>query len=127
MEEIDWSFGVIGNIISQHTDQNGNIYYGTKAFTANTKVYIDGKHWNKDRKEISVIGRNRFGQMVLESIPSDLIENVRAKRIFDPQVLELMHRLQNMDGWGWWGRTANDRRDTEKFAKEFNQKQQKQQ
>ena len=122
MKGLDWTFGVIGNIVSQHMDQNGNIHYGTKAFTANTKVYIDGKHWSKDRKEISVIGRNRFGRMVLEDVPIDLIENVRAKRIFDPQVLELMHHHHNMDGWEWWGRTAIDRKDTEVFVKEFNER-----
>lgn len=125
MEEAYWRFGVVGNIVSQHTDENGNTYYGTKTFTAHTKVYIDGKYWSADQKEISVIGRNRFGRMVLESVPINRIENVRAKRIFDPQALEIMHHLQALDGWEWWGRTANDRRDTEKFAKEFNERRQK--
>ena len=42
MEEKKWRFGVVGNIVSEHTDENGNVYYGTKAFTPSTKVYIDG-------------------------------------------------------------------------------------
>ena len=56
MEEKKWRFGVVGNIVSEHTDENGNIYYGTKAFTPGTKVYISGKFWDKQRTDISVIG-----------------------------------------------------------------------
>ena len=33
MEVVEWKFGVVGNIISEHTDENGNVYYGSKAFT----------------------------------------------------------------------------------------------
>lgn len=42
MEEAKWRFGVVGNIIGEHTDENGNTYYGTKAFKPNTKVYVHG-------------------------------------------------------------------------------------
>lgn len=30
MEEKKWRFGVVGNIVSEHTDENGNVYYGPK-------------------------------------------------------------------------------------------------
>ena len=33
MEEKKWRFGVVGNIVSEHTDEDGNVYYGAKAFT----------------------------------------------------------------------------------------------
>ena len=39
----NWRFGVVGNIVKQHLDNEGIIRYGTKAFTGGTKVYIDGK------------------------------------------------------------------------------------
>ena len=42
MEEKKWRFGVVGNIVSEHTDEDGNVYYGTNALTPGTKVYIDG-------------------------------------------------------------------------------------
>lgn len=118
MEESKWRFGVVGNIISEHTDDSGNVYYGTKAFTSGTKVYIDGKHWDHTRTDICVIGRNRFGRMVLESIPIHLIENIRTQRIYKPHVLEMIDHLRVMEGWEWWGRTAADRKESEKFVKE---------
>ena len=38
MQEVEWRFGVVGNIVSEHTDENGNVYYGSKAFTPGTKI-----------------------------------------------------------------------------------------
>lgn len=125
MKELKWRFGVVGNIIFQHTDENGSTYYGTKAFTPNTKVYIDGKCWDHERNEISVIGRNRFGRIVVDTIPIDLIDNIRSQRIYKPHVLEIMDYLLIMEGWEWWGRTVDDRRDTEKFVKEINSRKQR--
>ncbi|MBQ8690080.1 MAG: hypothetical protein IJ515_06955 [Clostridia bacterium] len=121
MEEYKWRFGVVGNIVSEHTDESGNVYYGTKAFTPNTKVYINGKNWSPERGDIEVIGRNRFGHVVLESVPFDLIENIRAQRIYTPRVLSIIDYLCNYDGCDWWGRTAYDRKDTERFVKTVGQ------
>ena len=117
MEEIQWRFGVVGNIVSEHTDENGHVYYGTKAFAPGTKVYIDGKHWAPERTEVSVIGRNRFGRVVLETVPLNLIENIRTQRIYKPHVLEIMEHLSIAEGWEWWNRTAADRKEAEKFVK----------
>ncbi len=118
MEETKWRFGVVGNIVSEHTDDNGNIYYGTKAFTPGTKVYINGKYGDYDRTDISVIGRNRFGRIVLETVPINLIENIRTQRIYKPHVLEIIDYLRVMEGWEWWERTAADRKNAEHFVKE---------
>ena len=117
MEEIQWRFGVVGNIVSEHTDENGHVYYGTKAFAPGTKVYIDGKHWAPERADVSVIGRNRFGRVVMEKVPINTIENIRTQRIYKPRVLEIIEHLRVMDGWEWWNRTAADRKETEKFVK----------
>ena len=122
MEHIKWRFGVVGNIVSEHTDENGNVYYGTKAFTPGTKVYINGKFWDYQRTEISVIGKNRFGRVVLETIPINLIENIRTQRIYTPHVLEIIDYLRVVEGWEWWERTTADRKDTEFFVKNLNNK-----
>ena len=122
MDEAKWRFGVVGNIVSEHTDDDGNVYYGTKAFTPGTKVYINGKFWDHQRTDVSVIGINRFGRIVLETVPINLIENIRTQRIYKPQVLEIIDYLRVIEGWEWWERTAADRKDTEKFVKYFNTK-----
>ncbi|MBR7159967.1 MAG: hypothetical protein IKD20_02905 [Clostridia bacterium] len=122
MEQIKWRFGVVGNIVSEHTDENGNVYYGTKAFTPGTKVYINGKFWDYKRTEISVIGRNRFGRVVLETVPINLIENIRTQRIYTPHVLEIIDYLRVVEGWEWWERTTADRKDAEFFVKNLNNK-----
>ena len=122
MGEAKWRFGVVGNIVSEHTDDNGNVYYGTKAFTPGTKVYINGKFWDYQRTDISVIGRNRFGRVVLETVPINLIENIRTQRIYTPQVLEIIDYLRVIDGWEWWERTTADRKDAEFFVKNLNNK-----
>ena len=121
-KEKNWRFGVIGNIVSEHTDENGNVYYGSKAFTSGTKVYIHGKFWDPENPNIAVIGRNRFGRTVFESVPINLIENIRVKRIYKPSILAIIYHLHVMEGLEWWERTAADRKNAENFAKELSNK-----
>lgn len=116
----NWRFGVAGNIVGRHTDTDGNVYYGTKAFTPGTKVYLDGKHWSIEQNTISVIGRNRFGKKVVESIDVNLIENVRIQRIFDPKILTILDYLEAIDGWAWWGKNSYDRKEVNLFVKNWN-------
>lgn len=115
----NWRFGVVGNIIGAHKDSNGNVYYGTKAFTPGTKVYLDGKYWSKEHSTINVIGHNRFGRTVCESVDVNLIENVRAKRIFNPQILEMLDYFEVMEGWDWWGQSSCDRKGVKQFIKDW--------
>lgn len=119
MEDKKWIFGVAGNIIESHTDGKGNVYYGTKAFKPGTKVYVDGKYWSDDWEDVCVIGLNRFGRLVLERVPLNLIENFRTQRIYKPHVLEIIDYLTVTEGHDWWGRTASDRKDAESFVKEM--------
>ena len=118
MKDAEWRFGVVGNIVGEHTDKDGSVYYGTKAFLPGTKVYINGKIWECEETTVAVIGRNRFGRLAFESVPINLIENIRTQRIYRPLVLEMMDRLRIMDGWAWWGRTVADRKAAESFVKE---------
>jgi hypothetical protein len=115
-EQKAWRFCVVGNIKSQHTDENGKILYGTKAFSGGTKVYIDDRTWNVNAGEVSVIGLNRFGHYAVEGTETDLIENIRVQRVFKPTVLEIMDYLEMMDGWPWRGRTAADKRTLDAFV-----------
>lgn len=117
-----WRFGVVANITRSHLDEDGEIRYGTKAFTSGTKVYLGGKNWDQENSEIGVIGRNRFGRTVMEDVPVNLLENVRTQRIYKPQVLQIMEYLEWIDGWEWWKRTVADRKDTELFVKEWRKK-----
>lgn len=119
MENQSWRFGVVANITEFHTDKDGTVYRGTKPFTAGTKVYLAGKDWDATREDISVIGRNRFGRIVLEHIPVDCLENIRAQRIYKPVVLEIIAYLEDMEGWVWWTRTSADRKETKKFVENW--------
>lgn len=112
----EWRFGVVGNIVHSHKDENGELRYGTKAFKPGTKVYLGGKYWDDTNPNIGVIGLNRFGRTVEESVPVELVENVRTQRIYNPKVIAIMDHLEVMDGWEWWKRTAADRKDTERFV-----------
>ena len=120
--EIKWRFGVVGNIIGKHTDDDGNIYYGTKAFIPNTKVYICGKYWDEGREHIGVIGRNRFGRIVFEYIDFSLIQSIREQRIYKPKILDIMHCLEFMDGIIWWGQTTEDRKEAKQFVMNWKNK-----
>ena len=117
---IDWRFCAVGNIKIQHTDENGKILYGTKAFSGGTKVYIDDKTQGLNDGCVSVIGLNRFGRYAVECIPLDLIENVRLQRIYKPTVLKIMDHLEYLDGWIWRGRTVADRKEITAFVKMCN-------
>lgn len=117
METNDWRFCAVGNIKAQHTDENGKILYGTKAFSGGTKVYIADWTLRPDEKDISVLGLNRFGKYTTERIPVGLIENVRAQRIYKPKVHYIMDHLEIMDGWLWRRKTSEDRKAVEAFVK----------
>ncbi len=119
MENQKWRFGVVANITEYHTGEDGVLYRGTKPFTAGTKVYLAGKDWGSDFKDIFVIGLNRFRRYALERISVDCLENVRTQRIFKPRVLEIIGYLEIIEGWSWWGRTAADRKETKKFVENW--------
>lgn len=122
MENPNWRFGVAANIAEYHIGEDGKEYRGTKPFTAGTKVYLCGKHWDNTRDSIFVIGRNRFGRTVLEWIPVDCLENVRTKRIFSPLVLNIIDYEERCEGVEWWGRTSSDRRETKSFVENWKNK-----
>lgn len=116
-EKTSWRFGVVGNIVKEHSE-DGITYLGTKPFPGGTKVYLAGKGW-PGGNEISVIGLNRYKKYVLEDIPIKLIENLRIQTIHQPVILEIIDYLEHCEGWRWWRTTANDRREAEKFIDDW--------
>ena len=115
----EWRFGVVGNITKSHLDEDGQLRYGTKAFTPGTKVFLGGKYWDSSRDVIGVIGQNRFGRMITEAVPVELIENVRTQIIRHPQVLDIIDYEESMEGWDWWQRTAADKKETQQFVNDW--------
>lgn len=112
----NWRFCVVGNIVEKHNDQDGNLLYGTKAFVGGTKVYIVDRIWKMNSGETTVIGLNRFKRYTVESMPTELIENIRVQKIYKPTILEIMDSLEVMDGWPWRGRTAVDKKESKAFV-----------
>lgn len=112
----NWRFCVVGNIVKTHTGEDGTVFYGTKAFTGGTKVYLDDSSYLLERGLVSVIGLNRFKKYIVDIVPVELIENVRVQRIYKPTVLKIMDHLEALDGWVWRKRTAEDKRAVKAFA-----------
>lgn len=111
-----WRFCVVGNIKKQHLGEGEVVLYGTRAFAGGTKVYIYDETLGLNDGKITVVGLNRFRRYAVESVPIDLIENVRLQKIFKPGVLAVVDGLASMDGWNWKGRTAEDKRTLEAFV-----------
>ena len=118
-ENKNWRFCAVGNIVNEHTDEEGNVFYGTKAFVGGTKVYLYDRSFKLNDGYITVIGLNRFHRYALEAVPVQLVENVRLKQVYKPGVLSMMVGLASMDGFDWRGRTAEDKRELQKFIEEF--------
>lgn len=120
-----WRYAVAGNIKKTRIDENGVLRYGTSAFKGNTKVYLCGRLLderipNENRKEISVLGLCRGGRYYVDSVPIDLIENVRLTRVYKPRILKIMSNFEYFNGW--WGNSQEERDDASAFVKRWNEK-----
>ena len=115
----NWRFCVVGNIVKEHTDENGNVFYGTKAFAGGTKVYIDDRTYLLNKGFVNVIGLNRFKRYAVEQVSVTLIENVRAQRVYKPTALKIMDYLEACDGWVWRKRTTDDKRAVKAFVEKW--------
>ena len=91
---------VIGNIVKEHIDEERIVRYGTLPFPGGRKVYISTRFWD-DVGEVTVMGLNRFkSKYILERVPLNLIENIRASKTFDLRVLKLMQNdFEYRDMW----------------------------
>lgn len=117
MNEKNWKYCVVGNIVKTHYDKDGVLRYGTPAYTGGTKIYLCGKLWNCVRDTISVIGRTRGNKYQVHEVPPELIENIRCKRAYSPTVISIMNDWEFSDCW--WGSTDEDKLATETFVAEW--------
>lgn len=120
-----WRYAVAGNIKKTRIDENGILRYGTAAFKGNTKVYLQGRLWDErlpdeNKTEISVLGLSRGGKYYVDSIPIELLENLRITRVYTPKVLDMMSYPEYCEGW--WGNTQEDRGDASAFLKRLKEK-----
>lgn len=113
----EWVFGVVGNVAKSHKDENGNVYYGTKAFKPGTKVYILPEPCEEKIVWTVVIGLNRFGRYVVESVPLNLIIDIKTQRIYNPKVIDFIRYLKVVEGFQWCERTVDDKKRAKLYAK----------
>ncbi|WP_136666790.1 hypothetical protein [Flavobacterium sp. H122] len=87
---------LIGNIIEKNII-NGEIKFGTKHFSPNTKVYCFPVQWGDGYENIIVIGRHRkTKKLATIIIKSKYITNWRIKKVYNPKIIQLMN---NKRGW----------------------------
>lgn len=120
-----WRYAVAGNIKKTRIDENGVLRYGTAAFKGNTKVYLSGRLWNErlpdeDKIEIRVLGFSRGRKYYVDSVPIELIENLRITRVYTPKVLDVMSDFEFCECW--WGNSQEERNDASAFLKRLKEK-----
>ncbi|MDE7293705.1 MAG: hypothetical protein K2N72_04690 [Oscillospiraceae bacterium] len=83
------------------------IKYGTKHFSAGTKVYVYPEFGGMGNENIVVIGIPRNKRNFIEVIVRRRsVENFRCKKVFSPAVLK---RMENSKYSYWWGNSEEDR------------------
>lgn len=113
-----WKYCAVGNIVRTRVDENGKVWHGTAAFRPGAKVYLQGKFWNENYKEIPVIGFTRGNKYKAMRVPIDVIENVHASRVFTPQVLDIMENWEF--GPEWWHMKSSDQKNLQEFLERWN-------
>jgi len=116
----EWRYAVAANIKKMRIDQNGVLRHGTAAYKGNTKVYLCGRLWDEmlpdeNQTEIDVLGLNRRGKYQVNSVPIELLENLRITRVYTPKVLDIMSYFEFCECW--WGNTQEERDDASAFLK----------
>ncbi len=108
---------VIGNIVMEHTDENGITRYGTAAFPGGRKVYISRRLWNDG---VVVMGLNRYmSRYDIETVPLAWIENIRVSKTFGSKVLELMTNTDEFPDM-WWRYKEEDKIGATEYAQILN-------
>lgn len=119
----EWRWCLVGNIVKTHEfGETHEIKFGTKQFSAGTKVYMAPIHWGDGYENIIVIGKPRRGYQYIEIIMrSKYIENLCLQKVFKPAVLK---RMDNSE-WTWWGNQDTDRDEIIQYLESRNPKEAK--
>ncbi|NIG56743.1 hypothetical protein [Chitinophaga sp. Cy-1792] len=88
---------LVGNIVGERINGDGNTVYGTKHFSTGTKVYCFPSQWGDGYEKILVIGRHRkTSRNICIIMPAKHIRNWRLKKVYHPHILGLM---RSKSGW----------------------------
>lgn len=106
---------VIGNIVKERLDGEGNIKYGTASFPGGRKIYITRQFCERG---VLVYGLNRYkSKYVREWVPLSCLENIRPAKEFSPRVLELMRWSNYTEGGDlWFSFRKSDQAETVQYA-----------
>lgn len=116
--ESEWRWCLVGNIVKTHEfGENHEIKYGSKHFSAGTKVYMAPVQWGDGYEQIYVIGKPRHGHNYITIIMRrEYIENIRLRKVYNPAVLERMNKSVSR----WWGNTDAARDDIIPYLERLN-------
>jgi len=85
---------VVGNVVVERLHgSEGQVRRGTKHFSPGTKVYLVDAYWGKGGEMVTVLGlARRPKRWITVDVSARVLENWRAKLIYDPAVLRrLLH------------------------------------
>lgn len=116
-EKANWKFCAVGNIVRTRVDENGKEWHGTAAYRPGAKVYLAGRFWDSECETIDVIGLTRKNKYQVNNVPVGVIENVRASRVYTPQVLSIMEDFEFYDCW--WNNDFSHKKEVKAFIKRW--------
>ena len=117
-ENAKWKFCAAGNIVKTRVDENGREWHGTAAYRPGAKVYLAGRLWRPERDTIDVVGLTRKNKYQVNTVPINVVENVRASRVYTPQVLDIMEDFEFYDCW--WHNDFSHKKEVKAFIKRWN-------
>ena len=114
----EWCWGLVGNIKQEREyGEEHEIRKGTKRFSGGAKVYIAPVQWGDGGENVVVIGVPRYSKGNIEIVTrSKYIENYRMKRVYKPEVINLMCASKHH----WWNDTDHDRTEIIKYLEYLN-------
>lgn len=115
----EWRWALVGNVVKSHPfGEEHEVRFGSKAFRGGAKLYVAPGQWGDGFEKVVVIGRPRQYRGFIEMvIRSELIENFRLKKVFDPSVLRKMQESK----YSWWSNSDKDREIILTLAEGINQ------
>ena len=84
-----YAWCVVANIVREH-EVDGETKIGTRQFRAGTKVYIIGCYPGMCNDVLAVGLHRKSRRMITCVIRVTHVENFRAKRVYNPKVLEII-------------------------------------
>ena len=117
LQEQEFRYCLVGNIVQESYDENHEIRKGTKAFRPGTKVCVSYPFCGDGGENRYVIGMSRHKKYIKIITAIKHIENFRFQKIYKPAILKLM---SNEDYELWYKNTEEEKRYIEEEAKELN-------